>query len=86
MGRRDAPGGYVYHVLNRINEKSAVFQDTGDYAALLSVLREALAFDVVHREVVVAVLLAHLMNGHDVRMLQRCGGPRFGVKPLHHIF
>jgi REP-associated tyrosine transposase len=42
MGRRHAPGGYVYHVLNRINEKTAIFGETADYAALMTVLEEAL--------------------------------------------
>src|SRR5438270_7609390 len=39
---------------------------------------QALAFDVIHREVLLPLVLAHLVNGHDVRMLQAGGGLGFG--------
>ena len=43
MGRplRVAPGGLVYHVLNRANGQQALFDDEGDYAAFERVLSEA---------------------------------------------
>ena len=42
MGRpkRDCPGGYVYHVLNRANARATLFDKAGDYAAFLRVLAE----------------------------------------------
>jgi putative transposase len=44
MGRplRVAPGGYVYHVLNRANARLRIFHKDGDYAAFERVLAEAL--------------------------------------------
>jgi putative transposase len=43
MGRplRVAPGGLVYHVLNRANGRMALFDDDGDYAAFERVLAQA---------------------------------------------
>jgi len=43
MGRslRAAPGGLVYHVLNRANGRQRLFEDDGDYAAFERVLLEA---------------------------------------------
>ena len=43
MGRplRAAPGGLVYHVLNRANGRQGLFDDDGDYAAFERVLHEA---------------------------------------------
>jgi len=43
MGRplRSAPGGYVYHVLNRANARMSIFDDAGDYEAFETVLAEA---------------------------------------------
>jgi len=43
MGRplRAAPGGWVYHVLNRANGRQGLFDDDGDYAAFERVLSEA---------------------------------------------
>jgi len=40
MGRplRVAPGGLVYHVLNRSNGRMTLFDDGGDYAAFERVL------------------------------------------------
>ena len=43
MGRRYAPGGRVYHVMNRVNERTSIFEDAADYAALLRILREAVS-------------------------------------------
>jgi putative transposase len=40
---RIAPGGVVFHVLNRANARSPVFDDDGDYAAFLKALAETLA-------------------------------------------
>lgn len=40
---RIAPGGVVFHVLNRGNARSPIFDDDGDYAAFLQALAEALA-------------------------------------------
>jgi putative transposase len=44
MGRalRVAPGGYVYHVLNRANGRSRIFQKNGDYEAFERILEESL--------------------------------------------
>jgi putative transposase len=43
MGRplRSAPGGYVYHVLNRANARTTIFEDDADYQAFERVLLEA---------------------------------------------
>jgi putative transposase len=43
MGRplRTAPGGLVYHVLNRANGRQGLFDDDGDYAAFERVLAQA---------------------------------------------
>ena len=43
MGRplRAAPGGLVYHVLNRANGRQGLFDDDGDYVAFERVLYEA---------------------------------------------
>ena len=40
---RYAPGGLVYHVLNRTVARQALFQKEGDYRAFLRVLAEAWA-------------------------------------------
>src|SRR5207244_3632564 len=40
---RNAPGGLVYHVLNRAVARLPLFQKDGDYAAFERVLAEALA-------------------------------------------
>jgi REP-associated tyrosine transposase len=39
---RVAPGGYVFHVLNRGNERRTIFEADGDYLAFLRVMSEAL--------------------------------------------
>jgi len=39
---RVAPGGYVFHVLNRGNERRAIFDADGDYLAFLRVLNESM--------------------------------------------
>ena len=43
MGRplRLAPGGYVYHLLNRANGQTCIFQKDDDYAAFERILEEA---------------------------------------------
>lgn len=43
MGRplRTAPGGLVYHVLNRANGRRPLFDHEGDYAVFERVLAEA---------------------------------------------
>ena len=38
---RVAPGGYVFHVLNRGNERRQIFEAEGDYLAFLRVMNEA---------------------------------------------
>lgn len=38
---RSAPGGFVYHVLNRSVARDTLFAKPGDYAAFLKVLRQA---------------------------------------------
>ena len=37
---RVAPGGYVFHVLNRGNDRRELFEGDGDYLAFLRVLTE----------------------------------------------
>ena len=37
---RVAPGGYVFHVLNRGNERRTIFESDGDYLAFLRVMAE----------------------------------------------
>src|SRR5215211_2140173 len=39
---RVAPGGYVFHVLNRGNRRGQIFDDDGDFAAFERVLAETL--------------------------------------------
>jgi putative transposase len=41
-GPRQAPGGFVYHVLNRAVARLPLFEKPADYAAFLRVLAEAL--------------------------------------------
>src|SRR5260370_30808534 len=48
-------------------------------------LVQALPFYVIHREVLLAVMLAYLVNGHDIRMLQAGRCFRLRPKPLHEI-
>jgi len=38
--RREAPGGFVYHVLNRANGRREIFQTSGDYRAFADALAE----------------------------------------------
>jgi putative transposase len=42
--RRAAPGGYVYHVLNRAVGRRTIFRKDADYAAFEAILREAPGF------------------------------------------
>jgi putative transposase len=42
-GARHAPGGFVYHVLNRAVARLPLFEKPADYAAFVRVLHEALA-------------------------------------------
>ena len=48
-------------------------------------LRQALALDVIHREVVLAFVDAHFVNRDDVRMLQNGGGGGLGPETLHEF-
>ena len=41
--RRSAPGGWVYHVLNRANARMPIFKRDEDFAAFERVLEEAVA-------------------------------------------
>ena len=60
MGRplRAAPGGLVYHVLNRANGRQRLFDDDGDYAAFERVLHEA------HQRIAMRVLAYCVMPNH----------------------
>jgi putative transposase len=40
---RSAPGGLVYHVVNRANGRSRLFRKNADYAAFEQVIIEAIA-------------------------------------------
>ena len=55
---RQQPGGVVFHVLNRGNERRALFNDAGDYNAFLRVMAEAIRHDPV------ALLAYCLMPNH----------------------
>ncbi len=41
---RAAPGGYVYHAINRAVARLLLFQKDGDYEAVERVMLEALGF------------------------------------------
>jgi putative transposase len=41
-GPRQAPGGFVYHVLNRAVARLPLFEKPTDYAAFMRVLAEAI--------------------------------------------
>ena len=55
---RQQPGGVVFHVLNRGNERNDLFADPGDYDAFLRVMAEAM------RHHSVALLAYCLMSNH----------------------
>ena len=59
------------------------FQVTGRLPArqgtLACELRKVLPFDIVHREIRLPILLANVMDGDNMRMLQAGGG--FGLDP-----
>jgi putative transposase len=55
---RVAPGGYVFHVLNRGNERRPIFEGEGDYLAFLRVMAEA------HDRVPLRILAWCLMPNH----------------------
>ncbi len=55
---RNAPGDYVYHVLNRANERARLFSDPSDYMAFRSTLAEAL------KRVPIRLLAFCLMPNH----------------------
>ncbi len=55
---RIAPGGFVFHVLNRGNERRTIFESEGDYLAFLRVLRETT------EEVPLRILAWSLMPNH----------------------
>ena len=48
-------------------------------------LRQRAALDIFHRKVLLPVVLADLVDGHDVRMLQMGDRLGFGPEPLHHL-
>jgi putative transposase len=56
--RRHAPGGYVYHVLNRAVARVRLFQKEGDYFAFEQILEEA------HQRVQLRILSYCLMPNH----------------------
>ncbi len=58
MPRRLAPGGLVYHAMNRAVEGVRLFEDRGDYAAFEAVLAEA------HDRVALRVLAYTIMPNH----------------------
>ena len=47
--------------------------------------RQRASLDEVHREERLAIVLANVVNGDDVRMLQRRGGTGLGPKPLQEV-
>ena len=56
---------------------------SGRQSAIAHELSQVLAFDIIHREEVLAGVDADLVDGHDVRMLQNRGGRGFGLKAPH---
>ncbi|MEX0794284.1 MAG: transposase [Pirellulaceae bacterium] len=38
--KRHTPGGMIYHVLNRANDRKVIFESSADYLALLEILRD----------------------------------------------
>ena len=40
--RRDPPGGFIYHVLNRANRRATLFETAEDCLALLAAIGETL--------------------------------------------
>ena len=55
---RVAPGGFVYHVVNRGNDGRRIFKHDGDYYAFLSAMRETQA------RVAMRILAYCLMPNH----------------------
>lgn len=56
--RRTAPGGFVYHVLNRANGRRTIFEKPHDYRAFEEMLAE------VHERVPIRILAWCLMPNH----------------------
>ena len=56
--RRNAPGGYVYHVLNRANSRRDIFERPGDYRAFEETLAE------VQERIPMRILAWCLMPNH----------------------
>ena len=52
---------------------------------VLSQFAEAAPLDVVHRKIVLAMNLAHLVDSDDVRMFDSAGRPGLGVESLHGL-
>src|SRR5438105_4589674 len=48
-------------------------------------LRQALAFHIIHREIVPTFVDAHVVNRHDVRMLKDGGSRGLRPEPLHEV-
>lgn len=66
--RRNAPGGFVYHVLNRANARRDVFHAAGDYRAFQALLAE------VQERVPMRILAWCLMPNHWHLVLWPVGG------------
>ena len=47
---------------------------------------DRLSFDVLHDDEVDAIALAHVIDGCDVRMIQRGRGPRFALEAKHTVW
>ena len=54
----------------------------GGQRAVGQALGEALALDEAHREIMLALVLADLVDRHDARMVEVGGGLGLGVEPL----
>ena len=66
---RIAPGGMVFHVLNRGNDRRTIFEDSGDYEAFLRLLGQTQ--EVVPMRVLAYCLLSN--HWHMVLWLERDG-------------
>ena len=72
--------GVVHRLGNGLEVSRRAF---GGQRSLADDLRQRAAFDIVHREVVLALVDTDLVDGDDVRMLQVGDGLGFGLEALH---
>ena len=79
--RWTTPGWWAYSTASATLRISAGGLPRGE-RAVGQPLREALPVDVAHREVVLALVLADLVDRHDAGVVEVAGGLGLGVEPL----